>query len=554
MRRVIAVLCIVVGAVPLLLGTAGAALVGPDDRVDLRPLEPPADVRAVVLPHDLVPLTGVTLHVEARADRGDVLVGSAHPVDVVSYTGGARRLVALRMGTDGRLSGDVRGTPDAPPLDVAAATFWTSQDRGGGTRSLDVPLTDEPVALVAVAADPDARLQVGVGLEVMGAFVVTAGVAVAGALLVGVGAVLLRRRPRGPSVSGPVTVPSPTVVAGHDVAAAPVDARLRVRRRAAVAVTVAGAATLAGCAPVPGLADRPARPERPALTAAEIAAPEPTPDPYQEASDAAAAGDPSAWGRVLSGPRLEASELSTRIELARAARYGTPVDSTTYEVDTLEEIVPRFASYPLYRLELVRKHGDDAAVPVARLWERRDVLDTWHIRASTTVPTGTTLGVGEAQAPHALTTADLSRATDALDAVQHYLTTGDGAGIADLGDLAGVRHELLPVDELGAVVQSLTVEPWGDRDDPFSPAGASRAFAVADGTVAVLAVDVGATLSAADADDRLQITDPVVAELVGQPGWRTSLRTDHVVVVAVAVSAAGDVRVLGADAGSVHGP
>ncbi|AEE46678.1 hypothetical protein [Cellulomonas fimi] len=556
MRRVIAVLCIVVGAVPLLLGTAAAVLVGPDDRVDLRERAAPAGVQAVVVPHDLVPLTGVTLHVEARAESGDVLVGSAHPVDVASYTGVARRLVVKRVGADGRPVGDVRGAPDAAPLDVAAATFWTAEDRGAGTRSIDVPLTDEPVAVVVATAVPAAPIRFGVGLEINSAFTVAAACAVGGGLLVGTGLVLLLRggagRPRTTSTDAHERVPATTP---EDVERAAQRVEPGVRRRlVAVGAAVAGATALAGCSPVPGLADRAARPERPALTAAEQSEPEPTPHPYQVASQAAAAGDPSAWAQVTGGPELEIRELSTRIELARAATDGTPVDGSTYELVTLEEIDPSFTSYPLYRVLLAQAAGDETAPPFVRLLERRDVLDAWHVRAEASVPAGTTLRAADGPISHAPTEDDLARAAGALDAVEHYLATGDGTGVVAMGDLAEVRHDLLPVDELGAVVQSLTVQAWGDQEDPFGRGGASRAFGVADGTLTVLALDVSATLSSTSADEPLRFTDPVVAELVGQPGWRTSLRTESVVVVAAVVSHSGDVTVLGADAAPVHRP
>lgn len=552
MRRVIALLCLVVGAVVLLVGTAAVTLVGPDDRVDLRPLAAPAGVRAVVVPHDLVPLSGVTLHVGARADRGDVLVGAAHPVDVSSYVSTTRRLVLLRAGTDGRPVGDVRGRAGDTPLDLAAATFWTADDAGSGTRALDVVLTDDPVAVTAVAADPGARLHVVVGVEVPSSFLAATATALTGAALVALGIVLVRRRgPRGPS--GALRPDEVGVTVAGDVgrsrtAAPPAHVATRSRRAGVLAVvTVATAVSLTGCAARPGVVIRPSEPERLAVTDAERDAPGPGQHPYSEAAAAAAAGDPDAWAAVLSGPELEAQQLESRVALARAAQDGTPVDGSTYGLTTLEELNPAFTAYPLFRVEVTRKDGDATAPPLLRLSERRDVLDGWHVLAETTVAEGTVLHRGDPGARHAPNEADLGRAQDALGAVQDYLRTGEAGAIHEVGALGDVRHDLL-LGDLGAVVQSVTVDPWGDRAAPFGPHGASRAFAVGGGTVAVLALDADVTISSTSADDLLQFTDPVLAAAVGQPGWRTALRVRAVVVVAVAVSSSGTVTVLGASA------
>ncbi|MFC4614235.1 hypothetical protein ACFO3K_05890 [Cellulomonas algicola] len=556
MRRVIALLCLVLGTVPLLLGTAAAAVVGPDDRADLRPLAAPAGVRAVVVPHDLVPLSGVTLHVEAHADRGDVLVGAAHPVDVASYVSTTRRFVVLRAGTDGRPAGEVRGRMDDAPGDLTSATFWAADDRGAGTRELDVVLTDDPVAVTAVAAEPGARLDVVVGVEVASAFLVATATAVTGGALVAVGIFLLRRR--GPQGS-PGGVGSDEVSAsGRGVvgrsriaAAAHVARRSRVTGLASV-VAVATAMSVTGCVARPGVAIRPSEPERLAVTDTERDAPDPSPHPYSVAAAAAAAGDPAAWAAVLSGPELEAQQFETRVELARAAQDGTPVDGSTYGLTTLEELNPSFARYPLFHVEVTRKEGDATAPPLLRLSERRDVLDGWHVLAETTVTEGTVLHRGDQDAPHAPQEADLARAQDGLAAVQHYVRTGETGPIAELGALDDVRSDLL-LGDLGAVVQSVTVDPWGDRADPFGPGGASRTFAVEGGSVAVLSLDADVTISSMSADDPLRFVDPVVADLVGQPGWRTALRVRAVVIVAVAVSSSGSVTVLGASAKPVDG-
>lgn len=554
MRRVIALLCLVVGAVVLLVGTAAATLVGPDDRVDLRPLAAPAGVRAVVVPHDLVPLSGVTLHVGARADRGEVLVGAAHPVDVSSYVAGTRRLVVLRAGTDGRPAGDLRGRADDAPRDLAAATFWATDDRGSGTRSLDVVLTDDPVAVTAVAADPGARLHVVMGVELPSAFVVASATALAGAALVGLGIGLGRRRgPRSPADTLVRGGDATRAAAGRPGATTPTAgvARRSRRSRLGAVVAVATALTVTGCATRPGVVLRPSEPERPAVTDAERAAPDPTPHPFSQAATAAAAGDPTAWSTVLSGPELEAQEFETRVELAHAAQDATTVDGSTYGLTTLEELNPAFTAYPLFHVEISRKEGDATAAPLLRLSERRDVLDTWHVLAETTVAEGAVLHEGARGAPHVPQEADLTRAQDALAAVQEYLRSGEPGAIEDVGALDDVRDDLLSRD-LDAVVQSFAVDPWGDRTAPFGPSGASRAFAVDGGSVAVLALDVDVTTSSTSADDLLQFSDQVVASLVGQPGWRTSLRLQAVVVVAVAISASGAVTVLGASAKPVH--
>ncbi|GCE76060.1 hypothetical protein [Cellulomonas biazotea] len=551
MRRVMSVLSVTVGAVLLVLGTGAAALVGPDDQIDLRTITAPVGARAVVLPHDLVPLTGVTLAVTAHAEHGDVLVGAAHPVDVASYTAPMQRLVVLRAGLDGRLAGDVRGRPEEAPSDLGAARFWTVEDRGSGERTVRVPLDDASVAVVAVAAEPGSRLHVGVGVEVPSSFGVAVGAAALGAVLTGGGVALGRRRrgrdrtdgPGPDAASGEVHQEARPDTAADTAGAESIGARLTMLTTA----TLVGTVGLAGCAAVPGVAARPELPERPALTAAERAAPEPTPHPYTEAAAAAAAGDPTAWARVTSGPQLAVQEFDARVELARAARDGTQVDASTFPMTTLEEIAPAFTSYPLYRVVVSRREDDEAAVPLLRVEERQDVLDPWRIRAETDVESGTTLHGGGRGATHAPDTVDLDRAQAALDAVQRYLKAGDASGVEDLGDLEEVRLSLSSDEVVGTVVQSLVVAPWGDRAAPFGPAGGSRAVAVADGTVAVLTFDVGVTLSSTSADGLLQIADQAQAEVVGQPGWRSSFDLDYVLVVAADVSSAGAVVIRGAD-------
>ena len=557
MRRVMSVLSVTVGAVLLVLGIGAAALVGPDDQIDLRTITAPAGARAVVLPHDLVPLTGVTLAVTAHADHGDVLVGAAHPVDVASYTAPMRRLVVLRAGLDGRLAGDVRGRPEDVPSGLDVARFWTTEDRGPGERSLSVPLDDGSVSVVAVAADPGSRLRVDVGVQVPSSFGAALGIASVGAVLTGGGVVLGRRRrrpdrtggdgPRGDLGSQPGGVAPDTAAPGATTPDATIGAGAgRARLAAVAAAAVMGAAGVTGCASVPGVASRPALPERPALTDTERAAPDPTPHPYDEAAAAAAAGDPTAWARVMSGPELEAQEFEARVELVRAARDGTPVDAATFPLSTLEEVAPTFTSYPLYRVVVQRREADEAAEPLLRLFERRDVLDTWHIRAETPLEPGTTLHAGDATASHAPDDGDLERARTALEVVADYLRTGDATGLDGLGDLPEVQQELVADPDLGMVVQSLAVEPWGDPTAPFGPAGAVRAVAVDGGTVAVLALTVDLTISSSSADENLRMTDEAVAEVLGQPGWRTSFRQRCVVIVAADVRRSGSVSVLGA--------
>lgn len=559
MRTFVTVVLSVLGGLLLLVGGAVAVVVGPDDTASLPAADVPAASGVALTSYDLFPLRDLTLHVSATSASGDVFLGVAHPVDARDYVAGvsASRVTGVER-TGAITTGQTDGDLDAPEVPPTSADFWLDAASGAGAVSLDVPLTDEPVAFVVAPADGPARTTLAFGVVLPRIFQVALAVAGTGLLLV-VAAVLVRRgrrRPGLPRTSEPVvghapehgtddtgvpqaaTTGSRTTPAGSAPrAAAPPPTRLR----AAVA-GLGAAATLTACVPLPSAAQYPDPPTRLAVEEAEIQSVLTSFGERRSAASARAAErDPQAWENTHADAELAYLQFAGALDEVR----GVPTSTSTIGYTVRDAAVRPHDSYPMSFVALLDVTVDDGEPePRLHVFERDRATSPWRTSFALTVPADTVdlPGFGQGSVP---TPEQVEAGTAALEHLRTYLETGAEVPL-DPGELAGFRDDVLtPIEGQRSAALSDLV-PFGAPEDPTAPAGPVQVVPVADGVL------VTASYTYVHRQDMepgwtARLMDEAVAQVTGQTGDRESIRLVGVVQAVLLVPADGSpARVLAA--------
>jgi len=460
------------GVVLLLLGAAGAALVGSDDTVLL------ADTRAgqgsAYTSPSLLSVRGVDVVVAARAERGDVLVAAGHPVDVADVVDGVATLRIDRVRPGAVVGVDQKGG-DLPALDRVE---WLGSRSGPGRQMLVHPVGDVPPQVV-VASARRAPVTVEIGFRYPGAFLLCLGVAVVGSLLL-VLAWLGRRRHRRRQHRR-----RQRAGAGVPVGSGNTAARARTPLRAA-ALALTGALVVAGCAGLPAPVEAGA-PLKQALRSDQVAAMWADYDVRNNAAIAAARPpryDATGWAEADVGPALAAEEWSTAYaRAARSRKRSTPRATTGTWASA-----PLFSTYPMHALsdrevtavgEKEEKGARDQTG--VALVQRDAATQPWRLRAEVTVPTAELPDLPEVVEP--ATPVQRRQADLVVEAVDAYLETGRTPTTLSPGGLrriaraiAADRKRMKELDRDGEVRVHLT--DVDDTPTPIWPTGGGAVVVV----------------------------------------------------------------------------
>ncbi|MBF0687770.1 MAG: hypothetical protein IR158_08410 [Cellulomonas sp.] len=543
MRTLLAVVASTVGCLLLLLGGAIAALVGPDDTATLPAGRVPAASGVAITSFDLFPVRDLTLHVTATSQGGPVFLGAAHPVDARDYVTGVGASWVTGVDRSGTLTTDViDGELDAPEVDPTTATFWSGSASGDGAQSLDVTLTDEPVTFVVVPLGGSAPTTLAFGAVVPGLFVLALGVAGAGALLV-TAAVLLRRRGRRR------TAPTPEPVAdGTDPETLtapepePADAAPRTVRRRAVVLGAGLTVALTACVPLPSAVEPPAEPVRIAADAEELdAALASYGERESAASEVAAQLDPGAWADPDTDGLRALMEYRTKLDAAR----NQPSAPYTVTYSPLDAAVPQFTSYPMWFMALVEPTTDGTASDVQlRVFERERAAAPWRSSFALEVPADAVQlpdpGPASAASPDQLATG-----LAAVELVRSHLETGAEVAV-ELGELGTFREEMLGDDLDGRLrITNAQVRHFDGPEDPTAPGGPVQVVPVEGGVLVTSALSYTFN-RAIETGWTVNLIDPAVAAVTGQPGERQNLRMLGLVQTVLLVPDGAAPRVLSA--------
>ena len=540
-RTFIVVVVSALGGLLLLAGGAIAALVGPDDTATLPAGQVPASSGVAITSFDLFPVRDLTLHVTATSQGGPVFLGAAHPVDARDYVTGVGASWVTGVDRSGALTTDaIDGELDAPEVDPTTATFWSGSASGDGAQSLDVALTDEPVTFVVVPLGGPAATTLAFGAVVPGLFVLALGVAGAGALLVAA-AVLLRRRRR--------TSPTPELVATETrpetftaAEPEPADAAPRTVRRRAVVLGAGLTVALTACVPVPSAVEPPAQPVRIAADADELdAALASYGERESAASQVAAQLDPGAWADPDADGLRAVMEYRTKLDAAR----NQPSAPYTVTYAGLDAAVPQFASYPMWFMALVEPTTDGTASDVQlRVFERERVTAPWRASFALEVPADAVQlpdpGPASAASPD-----QVAAGLAAVELVRSHLETGTEVEV-ELGELGTFREEMLGDDLDGRLrITNAQVRHFDGPEDPTAPGGPVQVVPVEGGLLVTSALSYTFN-RAIETGWTVNLTDPAVAEVTGQPGERQNLRMLGLVQTVLLVPDGAAPRVLSA--------
>ena len=364
MRRALAVVLIVLGAVLALCGAAAAIAIGPDDTFTLPETTVVlGDNKAITTTPTVLALRNVTMVVEAEASSGDVFVGTAHPVDAGDYAKAMHTLAIYGLDMSGVLTSPLE-LGDRKHNGPVGLDMWTQSATGPGRQRLTMALDGSPVQLMVLPLDESESVNLRVGLTVGAAFGAAVGVAVVGLVLVAGGVMLWPRRRSGPPPGHGWT---PTVTAGApplpgpaagplgrpDAAPTPLgppSAHRRVWRPALVLACVIP--LVAGCSapnvPAVTTAWTPETLTKPAL--ADDAALQAVLDDYEKRNVAADKKVSKSlnivdWMAVDTGPLLDTDRFSI------AYQKATKPDSNQVAAAKVTEVkgyIPQFSAYPMY--------------------------------------------------------------------------------------------------------------------------------------------------------------------------------------------------------------
>lgn len=206
MRRVFAVLFLLLGIPLLLAGAAAAALVGPAGTVSSGTHHISSRGSAIVTASSVLRYVGPTLHVTASASNGkSVFIGVGHRADVRSYLAGSSYTTVTGFRPPWRLTQDQSAAGGVSPVPrPAGLPFWVASASGPGHQELSWPTTDGDWNVVLTTTTPSAgqSFDVSVGVTVRYLFEALLAVAAIGLLLC-VLAIILLRRPRRDAGSRP---------------------------------------------------------------------------------------------------------------------------------------------------------------------------------------------------------------------------------------------------------------------------------------------------------------------------------------------------------------
>src|SRR5690625_950879 len=196
MRTVLGIVLLVLGIPVLLIGGAAAVIVGTDDTVDVLTETVEGDSTAVVIPSTVLEVAGPTLDVTAEVDGADTFIGAAHPVHVDSYLEGVphTRASEITLSREVTLSEVEAAEEPVTPPPPDGLDWWAHRSVGAGEQEIEVPLTEDPVSIVVLAAEPASPLSVTVSgaVHMDNLFTTAVLIALVGLILVIVGILVLR--------------------------------------------------------------------------------------------------------------------------------------------------------------------------------------------------------------------------------------------------------------------------------------------------------------------------------------------------------------------------
>lgn len=542
MRRFVAVIAALVGLVGSVAGGAAAVLVGSDDIVSTRATAVAGGAAVAVSRPALLDYDGWTMRVTATNAAGPVFVGVGHPVDVRDYVAGVEHAEVVAVGPTGVRTQVVEGKAPAPSPDPTTLDLWTAHASGRGSQHLDLDLRAEPLLLyagpVGEAAGP---LTLSVGVRIPHLFVAAIAATALGLGLVAVGVLLWRRTRRsGPRVDAPGGAATPAVEGE--------------RTGGGGSGRVVGAAfvlsvALGGCGALPQRAgsDLSSWDSRPALTRAELAGVWQTYDRDNNAAIRAASAptyDPKPWAKVDTGAALLGDRFTTAYAKAKGDRSTPPRISHT----PVGLHAATVSGYPMAVLTTSRVRSSDPqdqppadVVRVASLVRPR-ASSGWRLSSVVSVKKELLpreLPVGAPTTPSA---ADLVRARAAATAVRNYLNYGSGISVS--GSIATWRADVArrARDEGYAQVAG-SAEFLGRPSDPMAPGGPVQVVRVEGGLLALAAYQAVDERSVAEGYT-LSFGDATTGRLLGQPGSRSSLRSDIVFVALISIPDQGAASVI----------
>lgn len=542
----------VLGALTALLAGAVAVYVGPGDLVRLPGTTVPGGAPVTVVPWDLLGYTGTTLHVQAAAAPGAVFVGSAHPVDLASWLGGARVTRVQAVDRGGALTVEQVGDAAKPvPKDAGTATFWADKVSGPGEQTLRVRLTGEPVS-VAVVSAAGSSLTMSLGATVPGLFRLVVAVAGCGLLLV-IGALVWtfvrrrRRRRRASSApEGSVEGAPPGETTAVDVTRAS-----RARQAAVLSVAVLGVAATSGCLAIPQAARAVTVPmTKPALSGDPATAAKALLADYDKRNNAVIAaiakgGKVDLWAQVDGGSVLAGDRYSTVLgrELHKASSGDGSVRSA------VQAYVPSFTAYPMTVVveATVRsvKEPLNKEEPSFEVYRRDSVTVPWKLVAT---------AYRDASAPKpapagrvvALTAAQKKQIQSMVGRLTAYVGKGTAPGFTPSASLEAVRQSYVDKPQPNIIVTT-DCFPKVELNDAL---GSTTVVPTSSGRLLVVSLACDVTYGTSDG-----------STLYWQAAYAKALNTtaatrivlDHLqdVTVVLAVDDSGRVTSLGANAGRI---
>ncbi|MBA2509393.1 MAG: hypothetical protein H0V32_11950 [Nocardioidaceae bacterium] len=403
MRRFLSLLLWLAAVVCLLVGTATAALFGPDDRAQTGLLPVSGDAGVAVVEPRVLPVAGLDVQVTAQtgAER-PLFLGLGNAVDVDSYADGVAQTrvkqVQLRRSLKQPLrlvAAPVTGSDTLPgPPDEIDWWFAAQQGDGAVQMQVELPTTQAQVVVVALDGEPLGGLEVGASYHQQGAF--GTGLGLAGLAL---GLVLFGWLAWPPSRPGaePAARSEP-IVEGSSPAAEPLDQRQR--RVPLVALALVCGLTTAACELPQRVDSQPTK-----LAASQDEGAEVVERWAAQRAEALRTLDPQPLSAVEQAPTLQIDEGA--FEVARRL-----LDDETAEINQdlrLRSVQsPRLPRYPVWFVAVVEDvAGSVAKVQVHRrgtaagdwmLVAQADVLSSTELPSMAVDSTGAITPVGPAEA------------------------------------------------------------------------------------------------------------------------------------------------------------
>jgi len=402
-RRFLSLLLWLAAVVCLLVGTATAALFGPDDRAQTGLLPVSGDAGVAVVEPRVLPVAGLDVQVTAQtgAER-PLFLGLGNAVDVDSYTDGVAQTrvkqVQLRRSLKQPLrlvAAPVTGSDTLPgPPDEIDWWFAAQQGDGAVQMQVELPTTQAQVVVVALDGEPLGGLEVGASYHQQGAF--GTGLGLAGLAL---GLVLFGWLAWPPSRPGaePAARSEP-IVEGSSPAAEPLDQRQR--RVPLVALALVCGLTTAACELPQRVDSQPTK-----LAASQDEGAEVVERWAAQRAEALRTLDPQPLSAVEQAPTLQIDEGA--FEVARRL-----LDDETAEINQdlrLRSVQsPRLPRYPVWFVAVVEDvAGSVTKVQVHRrgtaagdwmLVAQADVLSSTELPSMAVDSTGAITPVGPAEA------------------------------------------------------------------------------------------------------------------------------------------------------------